>query len=164
MCLVRTPFPVRSTDSQGQNTAELEDPSWHLMAWFAFGYLREMRATSRLRFQSALGRYGAGPAQYWQGCALLQTWRRGHDAEQELFSMHLSRLKTSVGMMITWLEACAYWTSSKCCLNVMLPWAAVEYSLWCIVKHEQDDDLHVKCILVNTEHLICSEFSAFPIL
>lgn len=67
-----------------------------------------MRSTSGLRFQSVLGRYGASSAQYWQGCALLQMWRRGRDAEQELFSVHFSGLKTSVGMMITWLEACAY--------------------------------------------------------
>jgi len=67
-----------------------------------------MRSTSGLRFQSVLGRYGAGSAQYWQGCALLQMWRKGRDAEQELFSVHFSGLKTSVGMMITWLEACAY--------------------------------------------------------
>lgn len=41
--------------------------------------------------------------------------------------------------------------------------AAVEYNLWCTVKHEQADDLHIKCILVNTDHLlIYSGFSALP--
>lgn len=43
--------------------------------------------------------------------------------------------------------------------------AAVECNLWCIVKHEQADDVHIKCRLVNTEHLlIYSGFSAFPSL
>lgn len=43
--------------------------------------------------------------------------------------------------------------------------AAVECNLWCIVKHEQADHLYIKCILVNTEHLlIYSGFLAFPSL
>lgn len=58
--------------------------------------------------------------------------------------------------------------ANNCCLNLMLPCtigAAVECNLWCIVKHEQADDVHIKCRLVNTEHLlIYSGFSAFPSL
>lgn len=58
--------------------------------------------------------------------------------------------------------------ANNCCLNSMLSCtigAAVEYNLWCIVKHEQADDQHIKYILVNTEHLlIYSGFLAFPSL
>lgn len=58
--------------------------------------------------------------------------------------------------------------ANNCCLNSMLSCtigAAVKYNLWCIVKHEQADDQHIKYILVNTEHLlIYSGFLAFPTL
>lgn len=40
--------------------------------------------------------------------------------------------------------------------------AAVEYNLWCTVKHEQADDLHIRYLLVNTEHLLI--YSGFLVI
>lgn len=99
------PRSLDHAGSQWQSIAELWGPSCHLTAWFAFGYLKEMRATFEFRFVSALGRCGAGSALYRH--VVWQAWRRGGDAEQELVSMHLCGEKEHIGMTITWLKACA---------------------------------------------------------
>lgn len=60
------PRSLDHAGSQWQGIAELWGPSCHLTAWFAFGYLKEIRATFEFRFVSALGRCGAGSALYRQ--------------------------------------------------------------------------------------------------
>jgi len=78
-------------DSQCQSTAQLKGPSSYLKA-SQIDYLREFSATFESGFikctwvdtvsvlHSSLS---------MQVCILLQVWRKGHDAEQELLFMHL---------------------------------------------------------------------------
>lgn len=166
------PRSLDHAGSQWQSIAELRDPSCHLTAWFAFGYLREARATFEFRFVSALGRCGAGSALYrqvrWQVVWCCKPGGEEVTQSRNWFSCISVGKKNILGWRSRgWKLVPVEPAASGCCLNLMLPCtigAAVACSLWCIVKHEQTDDLHIKRILVNTEHLlIYSGFSAFPV-
>lgn len=110
------PRSLGCAGSQCQSTAELEGPASYLEA-SENGYLREMFASFKFRFTSALGVASAQftvPASLLASCVFLQVWRKEWDAEENLVFMHLhGRWGEIIGMVIMWLGACAYWTCSK---------------------------------------------------
>lgn len=83
---------------------------------------------------------------------LLQVWMERSDAEQELFFTHLcGGNKPSEWWSHGWKLVPTEPVANNCCLNSMLSCtigAAAEYNLWCIVKHEQADDQHIKYIYI----------------
>lgn len=129
-------FPVAS-----QSITELQDPSCCLAAWFAFGYLRETRATFEFRFIGALGRCGAGSARYRQVALCCKPGGEEVMQSRNWFPCISVGKKNTLGWRSRgWKLVPVEPVASGCCLNVMLPCtigAAVARSLWCIVKHEQ---------------------------